>query len=119
MVFYNYVVNDVIIESKIPYDEVLRRTGLEDQVGLTEAGYVEYFEPREEFVPSKEQLISCIRSMRNSMLMQSDWTQLPDVVMLDSKKAEWIAYRLELRNMPETLKDITNMYDIIPPVRPL
>lgn len=119
MVYYDYVVDDVIIESKIPYNEVLRRTGLKDQVGLTEAGYKEYFEPIEEFVPSKEQIAMAIRGMRDSFLIQSDWTQLPDVVMSSAKKVEWIAYRIALRNLPDTLKDVTDIRDVIPPVRPL
>lgn len=44
MVFYDYVVNDVIIYALIPYPDVLRRTGLVDQVGLTELGYIEHME---------------------------------------------------------------------------
>ena len=41
MVYYNYVVDDEVVEERIPYPTVLLRTGLIDQVGLTEQGYVE------------------------------------------------------------------------------
>ena len=44
MVFYDYVVDDVIIDALIPYPDVLLRTGLVDQVGLTELGYIEHME---------------------------------------------------------------------------
>ena len=57
MVFYNYVVNGVVIESQIPYPEVLERTGLRDQVGLTELGYEEYFEPQEVPEITQEQIL--------------------------------------------------------------
>lgn len=42
-------------------------------------------------------LVSSIKSQRNLLLQQSDWTQLPDVP-IDSKQA-WAAYRQQLRDV--------------------
>lgn len=45
-----------------------------------------------------------VRQKRDSLLKQSDWTQLSDVALTSEKKAEWATYRQELR-------DITNSPD--------
>lgn len=42
-----------------------------------------------------------IRSRRNILLGESDWTQLADVSLSDEKKEEWRLYR-------QSLRDITN-----------
>ena len=47
-----------------------------------------------------EEIASQVRSDRNSLLQQSDWTQMPDSALSDSKKKEWIAYRKSLRDIP-------------------
>ena len=41
-----------------------------------------------------------IRGSRNSLLRDSDWTQLPGGPLTDGKKAEWDTYRQELRDYP-------------------
>lgn len=41
-----------------------------------------------------------IRLKRNSLLVQSDHTQLPDFP--EAKKAEWATYRQALRDIPQT-----------------
>lgn len=41
MVYYKHLVNGAVVETRIPYPAVLKRTGLVDQVGLTARGYVE------------------------------------------------------------------------------
>ena len=37
---------------------------------------------------------------RNSLLKESDWTQVADNKLTDEKKAEWVVYRQALRDMP-------------------
>jgi hypothetical protein len=46
--------------------------------------------------------LASIREKRNSLLSQSDWTQLNDVDMTDTEKVAWKAYRQALRAFPET-----------------
>tara|TARA_Y100000114_G_C11755518_1_gene326646 strand:- start:1503 stop:1892 length:390 start_codon:yes stop_codon:yes gene_type:complete len=36
---------------------------------------------------------------RNAALVESDWTQVPDSPLSDSKKAEWATYRQALRDI--------------------
>ena len=51
----------------------------------------------------KEQWLEVINK-RNGKLKDSDWTQLPDSPLSDSKKAEWATYRQALRDIPNTLE---------------
>ena len=43
-----------------------------------------------------------LRSQRDGLLTESDWTQMPDSPLSDSKKAEWQTYRQALRDLPAT-----------------
>jgi hypothetical protein len=49
--------------------------------------------------------LQAIRSKRNSLLAESDWTQFPDSPLSPEKRAEWAAYRKALRDLPENLED--------------
>ena len=49
---------------------------------------------------SDEEIAYQIRGDRNFLLAQSDWTQMPDSALSDSKKKEWVAYRKSLRDIP-------------------
>ena len=51
------------------------------------------------------------RSVRNSLLTGSDWTQSPDSPLSDEKKAEWATYR-------QALRDIENFQDPVWPAVP-
>jgi hypothetical protein len=54
-----------------------------------------------ETIPN-EWLIERMKDQRNLLLMQSDWTQVVDSPLSDSKKAEWAVYRQTLRDFPST-----------------
>ena len=45
-------------------------------------------------------LISRMRQERNALLAQSDWTQMADSPLSNSKKAEWATYRQQLSDFP-------------------
>lgn len=45
---------------------------------------------------------------RNALLVASDYTQLPDSPLTDTKKQEWAIYRQQLRDLPTTV-DLTNI----------
>ena len=38
---------------------------------------------------------------RNRRLQDSDWTQMPDSPLTDTKKTEWATYRQALRDLPQ------------------
>jgi hypothetical protein len=118
MVFYNLIVGGTVVESKIPYPTVLDRTGLRDQVGLTELGWEEYFEPEPEIVITPEQVLQGVRSIRNHLLGDSDWTQFADSPLSADVKAEWAVYRQALRDLPATSSDLTDPRDVILPIIP-
>ena len=50
-----------------------------------------------------------IRVERNGRLMASDWSQLPDVTLSDSKKTEFQTYRQKLRDLPSVNKTKTSI----------
>jgi len=118
MVYYNYVVDNEVVEERIPYPEVLLRTGLRDQVGLTERGYVEYFEPQPVIEITKEQIYTAIRYKRDSLLQMSDWTQLPDSPLNAEQKALWADYRQDLRDITEMYPDVTDPNEVVWPTKP-
>tara|TARA_R110002051_G_scaffold316016_1_gene395129 strand:- start:582 stop:875 length:294 start_codon:yes stop_codon:yes gene_type:complete len=43
-----------------------------------------------------------IRQERDSLLSDSDWTQMPDSALSDEKRQLWKEYRQELRDLTET-----------------
>ncbi len=55
--------------------------------------------------------ITPIRHERNSLLIQSDWTQIADSPLTDEKKAEWATYRQELRDFPSTASKVSEFGD--------
>jgi hypothetical protein len=71
-------------------------------------------EPPEHFVNlSSEQIqemirndkIRVIREKRNGLLFASDWTQTVDAPLTAEKKAEWAAYRQQLRDLMANIED--------------
>jgi len=49
-----------------------------------------------------------LRSQRDNLLGQCDWTQSPDSPLTDAKKAEWATYRQALRDLPSNTTDPAN-----------
>jgi hypothetical protein len=50
----------------------------------------------------QEVVLSNLRAARTRELSQTDWTQVADSPLSDSKKAEWATYRQALRDLPNT-----------------
>ena len=59
------------------------------------------------------------RAERDVRLSMSDWTQFPDSPLTDEKKAEWVAYRQALRDVPANNSEVTDLNDIIWPTSPI
>lgn len=67
---------------------------------LETQGSATYVEPVvEEHVVTQDELADQARSRRRGLLMDSDWTQLPDAPLTDEQKLAWGAYRQELRDI--------------------
>ena len=43
-----------------------------------------------------------VRTERDKLIAETDWTQLADSQLSDSVKASWVTYRQELRDLPTT-----------------
>lgn len=56
------------------------------------------WQPTPETFPSPESEVQLV-GKRNKLLAETDWTQLPDVPLSDSKKIEWATYRQALRDL--------------------
>lgn len=75
----------------------------------------------EQEVSTKEQLLLTqkqLREWRNLELKNTDWTQMPDCPLTDTKKQEWADYRQQLRDLPEQNNHQTNIEEIDFPDEP-
>lgn len=55
-----------------------------------------------------EPLMEALRSQRNQLLQQCDWTQLADSPLSNESKSAWASYRQALRDLPENCEDPSN-----------
>ena len=62
----------------------------------------------DEYVNSSTFLWMKLRSERDNLLLSSDFTQLGDIGLSESKKTEWINYRQALRDLPANTSDPAN-----------
>jgi hypothetical protein len=56
-----------------------------------------------------QQAWTALRTERNQILAQSDWTQLQDAHLSAEKKSAWADYRQALRDLPENATDPTQV----------
>ena len=61
-----------------------------------------------EMEQARQNALYALRRQRDAKLQASDWTQLPDVPLTDDRRAEWVAYRQELRGYLDTVTDPFN-----------
>ena len=59
-----------------------------------------------------------IRTERDRLLANSDWTQGADSPLASAKKTAWATYRTKLRTLPEDQKDKTTYASITWPSEP-
>ena len=59
-----------------------------------------------------------IRQIRNTELMRTDWTQLPDSPLSPEMKEAWSTYRQSLRDVTENLDGVENVTDVNWPTPP-
>lgn len=68
----------------------------------------------EEIAFRVERKWEAVRSRRNRMLAESDWTQLPDSPLTEDKIAEWASYRQALRDITEQTDPFNAVFPIAP-----
>jgi hypothetical protein len=129
-VIYNYVVYDTntgLIKKTLTCDESSIQYNHSDTesytVGTPEAShkyflYGSFVEGTTSPSETKATLDRGIREIRESLLLTSDWTQMPDSPLSDEKKAEWAAYRQALRDLPANSVDVTVLSDVNFPTKP-
>ena len=59
----------------------------------------------DEYLNSSTFLWMKLRNERDNLLLSSDFTQLGDIGLSESKKTEWINYRQALRDLPANTSD--------------
>ena len=62
----------------------------------------------DEYLNSSSFLWMKLRSERDNLLLSSDFTQLGDIGLSETKKTEWVNYRQLLRDLPANTSDPAN-----------
>jgi hypothetical protein len=93
---HNSIPDDAVSISEETYNKLLNEQSAGKRILPNLNGFPEAFE-----CSTVTGTWESVRHIRNVLLAESDWTQLPDVP--DSIKSKWLLYRQELR-------DITNKY---------
>lgn len=57
--------------------------------------------------PGASELLRQMRTRRDRLLSESDFTQMPDSPLTASAREEWRIYRQALRDLPETVADLS------------
>ena len=94
--------------------------GLQDGEGIILGNYQsnEHIIVDGEAVIRTDNVLEILRSNRDSLLTESDWTQMTDSPLSDSKKAEWATYRQALRDLPANNESVTTIDDVVFPNQP-
>ena len=94
--------------TKIQINDVVRDMTAEEQAE---------FDARQVTPPTAfEQSMIDLRHQRNNLLMESDWTVLPDSPIAD--KTAWQNYRTELRDLTNGLTTVEEVDAVIWPIKP-
>ena len=72
----------------------------------------------EAWVVDSSLLWAVVREDRDQRLATSDWTQVADSPLSDSKKAEWATYRQALRDIPANNSSVTDTDEVSWPTKP-
>lgn len=98
----------------------INEVGLQEGQGIIEGSYQanEYIVVDGEAVARTDNILEILRLKRDALLVESDWTQVNDSPLSDTKKAEWSTYRQELRDLPSSYQSTTNFDDVVFPTQP-
>lgn len=102
---------DIWPEDKIPSDNKIELTkeqwqeATANKCGLIDGAHAVILDTEAE---AQEKAFKALRSQRDMLLLQSDWTQLQDAPLTDAQRQSWATYRQSLRDLPATF-DINNI----------
>jgi len=98
----------------------INEVGLQEGQGIIEGNYQanEHIVVNGEAVARTDNILEILRLKRDALLNESDWTQVNDSPLSDTKKAEWATYRQELRDLPSSHQSTTNFDDVVFPTQP-
>lgn len=65
--------------------------------------------------PEDAELLRQIRSQRDKLLRECDFTQMPDYPITAALRGEWRSYRQALRDLPEIATDLASVAWPAPP----
>lgn len=74
-----------------------------ESVKVTELGPVDAAWLKQKPEPELNDVLARVRAVRNGMLAESDWTQMPDAPLTISERNAWKECRNDLRDIPERL----------------
>jgi len=102
-------------------DTPIDAIGIQDGEGIITGNYQsnEHIIVDGKAVIRTDNVLEILRANRDSLLAESDWTQMNDSPLSTSKKQEWATYRQDLRNLPNNNVNITSIDDIIFPNKPI
>lgn len=119
--WYRVVKNSVDYDSRLQYishyEYVIRDTYVEETPVLINI-------PQPSIDELKLEFMNSVRSKRNNLLAESDWTQMLDIQSIKSPEwiMSWKTYRQQLRDFPEVCENIMPTNDIdslLWPTKPL
>lgn len=94
---------------------------LQDNEGIVEGNYQsnQHIVVDGKVVEIENDFWDLVRSERNLLLNESDWTQLKDVALSTDQVAAWAKHRQKLRDITEDFKDVTSFEDVVFPNQPV
>ena len=107
--------SDIDLELQSNNDEFVMEGICEDSDNHTVVNGQLIYTPK---VPTVDEVQDEIRETRNYRLRASDWTQMPDAPLSDSKKLEWATYRQQLRDLPSLYLNETDINNVVFPEKP-
>lgn len=81
--------------SEEAYHSLIQGTSQGKDITLDESGVLRLIDPPG---PTEDEMAEQVRSRRDKLLDESDWTQMPDAPV---DKEVWSAYRQALRDIPQ------------------
>lgn len=101
--------------SEKPTPELIPEEVNQDGVVIQPAQEKMCFHEPDYGIPTNDQKMAFVRYQRDELIADTDWTQVPDAQLSESKRIEFAEYRQALRDIPQAY---SNPDDVVWPVKP-